>query len=172
MSDNVRYQRNCYFASKSYADSFWGKYIYIYEGNGSLRLTSNSLALEGCRAAFEVPFKSITSINLSQFSSCAKPFGLSRLTVGFQHFNEHRIVHLIPYESAFDSTWATNDVVASWFKSLSEIPALQTLVEAYQDGPQIDIARQSRTPGRIFLFTICVAVPMILGLIGFLVASR
>src|SRR5262245_49226453 len=81
MADDVRYQRKCFYASPEYSASFWGKFIYIYQGRGSLRLTANSLCLEDCPQSIEIPFHAVKSIRLDHFSSWAKPFGLSRLTV-------------------------------------------------------------------------------------------
>ena len=32
MADDVRYQRKCFYASPEYAESFLGKFVYIYQG--------------------------------------------------------------------------------------------------------------------------------------------
>ena len=49
MSDELRVQRKCYYASSEYFNSFWGKYIYIYEGNGSLRDPKRESPTSGAR---------------------------------------------------------------------------------------------------------------------------
>ncbi len=129
MSDELRFQRKCYYASADYAESFWGKYIYIYQGKGSLRLTRNSLCLEGSPQAIDIPFEAVNSITLDRFSSWAKPLGLSRLTVNYVREGQPRTIHLVPYESVFDSTEVTSDLVASWHETLRKVETLADRVQ-------------------------------------------
>ncbi|WP_435008245.1 hypothetical protein P12x_005515 [Tundrisphaera lichenicola] len=164
MSDELRHQRKCYFASREYSESFWGKYIYLYQGRGSLRLTTDSLSLEDCPGAVEIPFQAIKSIGLDQFSSWAKPFGLSRLTVSYTDDGEPRTIHLVPYESGFDPTPVTSEIVANWHERLGRIEELTNRVQP----PQVEQA-VSRTFGNRFLFAAVVAPLVILGLIGWLI---
>ena len=138
MSDELRFQRKCFYASSDYAESFWGKYIYIYQGKGSLRLKSNSLCLEGCPQAIEIPFEAINSVTMGRFSSWAKPLGLSRLNVTYVQDGETRTLHLVPYESVFDSTDVTSSFVASWFETLRHVETLADRVQVpqFEPGPQ------------------------------------
>jgi hypothetical protein len=135
MADDIRYQRRCFFVSPEYAASFWGRYIYIYEGKGSLRLTTNSLRLEAYPGALEIPFHAIKSIGLERFSSWAKPFGLSRLTVSYLKDGEPETIYLVPYESVMDPTWETSKLVASWLETLGGVEELSNRVEPPQLNP-------------------------------------
>ncbi|MDX1962622.1 MAG: hypothetical protein SFX18_05680 [Pirellulales bacterium] len=132
MSQDIRYQPKCYFASDDYAESFWGKYIYIYQGKGSLRLTDRSLCLEGCPEELEIPFQDIKWISSTNFSLWTKPFGLSRLTICYRSASESKIVHLIPHNSPFDPTWVTSELVQSWLQTLSQVEQLSDRVEYSQ----------------------------------------
>ena len=124
MFDELRFQRKCFYASRGYAESFWGKYIYIYQGKGSLHLKSNSLSLEGCPQAIEIPFEAVSSVTMDRFSSWAKPLGLSRLTVNYIRDGEPRTIHLVPFESVFDSTEVTSNLVTSWHETLRQVESL------------------------------------------------
>ncbi len=129
MSSDVRYQRKCYYAKPEYASSFWGKFGYIYQGKGSLRLTADSLCLDGCGDDFQAPFHTIKSVGLGQFSTWAKPLGLSRLIVTYLRDGEAQTIYLVPYESIFDSTPATSKLVESWYDSLTRVEALSGRIE-------------------------------------------
>ena len=136
MSDELRFQRKCFYASSDYAESFWGKYIYIYQGKGSLRLTSNSLCLEDCPQTIEIPFEALNSVTMDRFSSWAKPLGLGRLTVNYVQDGETRIIHLVPYESVFDSTAVTSSLVASWLETLRHVETLANRVQSPRFEPE------------------------------------
>jgi hypothetical protein len=135
MSDELRFQRKCFFASSDYAESFCGKYIYIYQGKGSLRLKSNSLCLEGCPQALDIPFGAVNSVTMDRFSSWAKPLGLSRLTVNYLRDGKPTTIHLVPYESVFDSTEVTSNLVASWHETLRQVETLANRVQLSQLEP-------------------------------------
>ena len=136
MSSDVRYQRKCYFATPEYSSTLWGKFGYIYQGKGSLRLTTDSLCLDGCSHAFEAPFHTIKSVGLSRFSTWAKPLGLSRLSVTYVQDGEAHTIFLIPFESVFDSTIVTSKLVESWFDSLRKLDVLSNRIEPPQVAPR------------------------------------
>jgi hypothetical protein len=136
MSDDIRYQQKCYYASPKYCASFWGKFIFIYQGKGSLRATLKSLCLEGCPQAIEIPFQAVKSIGLGRFSVWSKPFGLSYLIVRYMQDGEPRAINLIPCTSARDPTWETSKLVASWYETLGRVEELTNRMEP----PQFDQA--------------------------------
>ena len=137
MPDDLRFQPKCYYASSDYSKSFWGKYIYIYQGKGSLHLKTDSLCLENCSQPVEIPFHAIESICLSRFSSWAKPLGLSRLTVTYVQEGESKTIHLVPYESAFDPTTVTSEITASWHQTLGHVQALTDRVQSSEVQPDV-----------------------------------
>ena len=137
MSDELRFQRKCFYASSDYAESFWGKFIYIYQGKGSLRLMRNSLCLEDCPQTIEIPFETIKSVNMDRFSSWAKPLGLSRLTVTYMRDGgAPRTIHLVPYESVFDATSVTSSLVASWHETLGHVETRANRVQLPKFEPE------------------------------------
>lgn len=159
MADDIRYQRKCYYASPEYSASFWGKFIYLYQGHGGLRLTTDSLCLEACTQAVEIPFHAIKSIGIGRFSTWAKPFGLSYLTVSYSRDGEPRMIHLVPCRSVLDLTWVTSDLVASWHETLGNVEELTNRVQPAQFEPD--------TPRSVRIGVIVLAiVPALLVLIG------
>jgi len=144
MTDDIRYQPKCFFASREYSSSFWGRFIYLYQGKGSLRLTRHSLCLEDCPQGVEIPFKDIKSIGLSRFSTWSKPLGLSRLVVNYFHDDEPRTLHLVPFESIWDPTPKTSRLVSSWHETLGNVEELTNRVEPPQFDPS---ASESTTAG-------------------------
>jgi hypothetical protein len=135
MSRENRWQRKCYFASAEYAESFWGKFVYIYQGKGGLRLTTDGLSLEAGPRSLEIPFDAIKSIGLGRFSSWAKPAGLEHLIVRYGRDGEFETIYLVPHESAFDPTWTTSELVESWFRTLEGVEELSGRIEPPQFDP-------------------------------------
>ena len=156
MSDDIRYQRKCYYASSNYSESFWGKFIYLYQGKGSLRLTTHAICLEGGPGAVEIPFTAIKSIRLGRFSSWSKPLGLSRLTVSYTQDGQSKTTHLIPYESNLDSTMATSELVASWHETLSGVEKLTNRVEPPHFQPE-----PASIWGKVVLVSLYLVCPLV-----------
>ncbi len=161
MSDDIRLQRKCYYASPEYSSSFWGKFIYLYQGNGSLRLTKNALRLENCPGAVEIPFTAIKGITAGRFSSWAKPLPLKYLKVAYTQDDESRAILLVPHESAFDSTQVTSEIVTSWQQTLLGIDELTNRVETPVFEPE-----GPRTLGKGFMMTTTVLMPLAIVGIG------
>jgi hypothetical protein len=135
MSPEIRSQGKCYYASEAYSESFWGKFGYLYEGKGRLRLSTDGLSLEIGLGELSIPFDSIKGIGLGRFSSWSKPFGLDYLIVRYHQQDDLRTIHLIPFESAFDPTWTTSELVWSWYKTLGQIDELAGRIEPPQFEP-------------------------------------
>jgi hypothetical protein len=124
MSQEIRHQPKCYYASAEYAESFRGKYIWIYEDWGGLRLTTEGLTLSTRAGEADIPFGSIKGIALGQFSSLSKPVRLARLTIRYHRDDELRTIHLVPFESALRPVWTTSKLVESWYETLQNVEEL------------------------------------------------
>ena len=124
MTSVTRSQPRCYYSTPEYSGSFWGKYVWIYKGQGRLQLTADSLTLEGRRSRLAIPLTAIKSVGLESFPIWVKPFGLSRLVVQYRDDEEDRTILLIPYESNLAPTWVTSRLVASWIDTLGKVPEL------------------------------------------------
>ena len=129
MTAEIRHQAKCYHASADYCRSFWGRYIYIYQGSGSLTLTSQMLSFHGRSLDFDLPLEAIRGIGLSEFSRMSKPFGLLALILRYEIGGKEFITHLVPYESNFAPTWETSKIVSSWYDTLRAQPCLAPLAE-------------------------------------------
>ncbi len=166
MNDEIRYQRKCLYASAEYANSFWGKYICLYQGEGGLRLTGRSLCLEDCPGAVEIPFPAIKGVGLSRFSALSKPFGLSRLTVTYSTDDdfELRTIHLVPFDSASDPTPVTSRVVASWLETLGQVQELTNRVQPAPIGPE----PPQRSGSGVMVAAIFVLPLMVMGVLWWL----
>jgi hypothetical protein len=68
MGDMTRFQPKCYHLSPQYADSFWGRYIYIYQGCGSLGLADGRLSFQSRRLGFDIPLAAIMGIGMGSFA--------------------------------------------------------------------------------------------------------
>ena len=124
MTTVTRSQPRCYYSTPEYSGSFWGKFIWIYKGGGSLHLTADALTLEGRSARVEIPLAAIKSVGIEPFSPWAKPFGLSRLVVQYRDGEEDRTILLVPFESNLAPTWVTSRLVESWLRTLGEVDEL------------------------------------------------
>ncbi len=119
-----RSEPNCYFASGDHAGSCRGKFGWIYEGRGSLELSTEGIALATRSGVLAIPFESIKLVSLTRFSSWSKPLGLSRVTILYQTDCDLRTIHLVPFRSALDPVWTTSEIVEDWYVTLGEVEAL------------------------------------------------
>jgi hypothetical protein len=129
MSQEIRSQRKCYYASAGYSASLWGKFGYLYEGKGRLRLTTDGLGLEVGGRDLTIPFGAIKGIGLGRFSSWSKPFGLEYLAVRYQRDGDLETIRLVPHEGPLDPSWSTSELVESWFRTLEQIEELSGRIE-------------------------------------------
>ena len=129
MPDLDRFEPKCFYASDRYTESFWGKNVWIYEGQGSLRLTNKGLELRTGLCSLSIPFDEIKGVSLGRFSRFLKPAGLAKITVHYHEDGALKTIHLIPYHSAFDPTWTTSAIVEDWYHSLGQVAELSGRVE-------------------------------------------
>lgn len=168
MTDDRRYQRKCVYAEAKYANSFYGKYIFLYQGEGGLRLTAHSLRLEDCPHAVEIPFEAIKSIRLGWFSWWSKPLGSSRLEVSYIQDGELRGIDLVPYECSWDSNRDTSALVASWHETLGQVEELAERVEPSSfEPPDPPLRGGGRRVAAFFIVIVplTIAVAVLVGLL-------
>ncbi len=156
MDHEIRDQPRCYYLTPEYARSFWGRYCWIYQGKGRLRLTSDGLRLECAPLRLEILLHAIKSVELGRFSSWAKPFGLNYLIVRYAQDGEAETIHLIPYESAFAPTWKTSELVVSWLDTLRGIDELAGRVAS----PDIDPAPSAPSGFRVAFVAALLVLPV------------
>lgn len=129
MPEVIKVQEKCYYATSEYASSLWGKYAWLYQGQGSLELTTDALTYESKRLSFTIPLASIIRIHVELFSRWAKPFGLMYIAVEYLHDGNTRAIILVPAKSAFTPTWKTANIIEDWLTTFSQIAALSGVVK-------------------------------------------
>ncbi len=119
----------CYYLTPEYADTFWGKYIWLYQGKGELSLSSNSLNFIGNTYSVGIPLKNITSIETKTFSRFAKPFGLAIIVIKYFDNEKENTIQFIPMKSPFKPTWETNKLIANWVEKFEQVTELSERVK-------------------------------------------
>ena len=130
MQNEVLHQSRCFHSSPEYCRTFWGRLVWIYEGKGSLTLTTTHLSFQGESLNFDVPLEAIRGIGLSEFSRASKPFGLFSLVVRYEVGGKEFVTHLVPHLSSLAPTWQTNQIVLQWFDTLRAQPVLAERVDS------------------------------------------
>ena len=153
----TRYQPKCYYATPEYANSLWGQYVYIYQGQGGLSLDAGRLSFQSRSLEFDIPLASIRGLGMGEFSRASKPFGLSYLSVRYEEGGKEKTVYLVPAVSALAPTWATSRLVESWFESIRTAGDFTDRI----DWPIP--ARPEPSYRWLFLLALGIAVPFLVG---------
>ena len=110
----------CYVSTPEYMRTFWGRFIYIYQGNGELRLDEKTLSFTSGWQSVTIPLATIRSLALGEYSLAAKPIPLHFLEVTFDERGVPRTLLFTPIRSGFLPVWETNKIVAEWSSALQE----------------------------------------------------
>ncbi|MBK9210760.1 MAG: hypothetical protein IPL71_21755 [Anaerolineales bacterium] len=129
MTEVIKIQPKCYFITPEHASSFWGKYVYLYSGQGRLQLTSERLVFESKNMSFDVPIQAIRNISVHVFSRWAKPFGLTYISLHFVQKGKEKDRHLVPVETSFSPTWKTSKIVENCIAAFSQTGELSSLIK-------------------------------------------
>jgi len=126
----------CYLSSPRHVRSFLGRFIYIYQDKGTVQLTPTQFEfVDSFGVPLRIPLLAIQDVRLGEYSRCAKPGGLNFISVTYQHAGRLRTHLFTPYHSSLATCWATNRVVAAWFKSLqTALATAQAAAGATPDG--------------------------------------
>lgn len=167
----IRQETTCYYSSPRHQGSIWGRFFYIHEGRGILQANSEGLKLIRDSGTLKLPFKNIKSVGLGLFSRFAKPAGLMYLDLKYTtEDGDFAEIHLVPFKSMFDPTWATSQMVQSWYETLRDQEELQGRIEP----PTFDPPRNSPEKKRLFQILI-LGIPLLLltaALFGLLLLRR
>jgi hypothetical protein len=127
--DTVLIEDACYHLTPEYAETFWGKYIWIYQGKGRLSLTQRSIRFDGKKLKFDVPFAAIIQIETGEFSRIAKGFRLASIRLHYLQDGKETTIFLVPAKSPFAQTWQTNKVIAAWMEAMGQIEEIADRVK-------------------------------------------
>ena len=108
----------CYVSTPEHVRSFVGRFIYIYQGKGELRLNSTSLQFTRKWQSVTIPLAAITELSLGHYAPAAKPAKLSFVRVTFNEHGRSRTLLFTPCDSALALAWDTNRVVQEWHDAI------------------------------------------------------
>ncbi|MGD0253556.1 MAG: serine/threonine-protein kinase, partial [Verrucomicrobiota bacterium] len=114
---------SCYYTTPEYAQSFAGRFIYVYSGKGELRLDEENLIFSSEWFSTVIPLRMIQNLRIGSFSRLAKPLGLDYLFVEYKANDQIQRIILTPALSPFTPTWATNERVAEWLMAIRQAVA-------------------------------------------------
>jgi serine/threonine protein kinase len=110
----------CYVTTPEYLRTFRGRFLYIYQGNGQLRLDERTLSFASGWQVVTIPLASIRALGRGEYSLAAKPVPLHYLEVTFEEHGVSRTLLFTPTRSGMLPVWETNKVVAEWASALQE----------------------------------------------------
>jgi serine/threonine protein kinase len=113
----------CYVSTPEHLRTLTGRFLYIYQGNGQLRLDERSLNFTSGWHSVTIPLASIRSLARGEYSFAAKPLPLHYIEVTFEDHGAVRTLLFTPTRSGLLPAWETNKDVAEW------LGAIQAAVE-------------------------------------------
>jgi serine/threonine protein kinase len=133
----------CYVTTPEHLKTFRGRYFYIYQGNGQLRLDERSLSFVSGWQRVAIPLASIRSLTLGRYALTAKPVPLDYLEVTFLEGPGSRTLLFTPTHSGLLPVWETNKAVAEWATAVQEAVQAAT-------GRTIELNRSVAVRGRFW----------------------
>jgi serine/threonine protein kinase len=108
----------CYVSTPEHVRSFVGRFLYIYQGKGELRLNATSLQFTRKWQSVTIPLGAITGLGLGHYAPEAKPAKLYFVQVSFTEHGRNRTLLFTPCESALAPAWDTNRIVQDWHDAI------------------------------------------------------
>lgn len=110
----------CYLSTPEHLRTFRGRFLYIYQGKGELRLDDESLSFRSGWAAVEIPVSSIRKIAQGAYPYSAKPAPIHFIEVTFTEHGVERTLLFTPVLQEVMFPQEANKVVAEWLSALLE----------------------------------------------------
>ena len=110
----------CYVSTPEYLRTFRGKYLYIYQGKGELRLDRETLSFRTGWQVVTIPLAAIRTLAQGEYPAAAKPVPLHYIGVTFDDHGATRTLLFTPARSALRPVWDANAVVADWLAVLPD----------------------------------------------------
>jgi serine/threonine protein kinase len=108
----------CYVSSPKHVRSFWGRFIYIYEGKGTIQLTAQELIFSSPEETIRIPLRSIRNLRMGHYPRTAKPIRLDYISITYEEAGNLQTRLFTPGWSGFVPVWKTNPLVAEWFDAI------------------------------------------------------
>jgi len=110
----------CYVTTPEYLRTFRGRFLYLYQGNGQLRLDTQTLSFISGWQQVTIPLASIRVLTVGEYSLAAKPVPLHYLEITFLEHGDSRTLFFTPTHSGLSPVWETNKVVAEWASAVQQ----------------------------------------------------
>jgi serine/threonine protein kinase len=132
----------CSVTTPEHLRTFRGRFLYIYQGKGELRLDQDTLRFRSGWQGVTIPLASIRTLARGEYPASAKPVPLHYLAVTFIEHGVSRTLLFTPAERAITSPWAANGLVTEWLLALQEALRAHT-------GRSLSIERLDLPPERL-----------------------
>jgi len=109
-----------YVSSQEHLQTFYGKYVYIYQGSGDLTLDQRAITLSQAEGTQTIPLTSIRRVELGYFPWTAKPTGLLFIRVVHSQLGQEEEILLTPSDNPYAWSWTTNQMVVQWYRDLCD----------------------------------------------------
>jgi serine/threonine protein kinase/Flp pilus assembly protein TadD len=116
----------CYISTPEYLRSFRGRFLWIYQGKGELRLDSQSLSFHSDWPAVVIPLSAIRKIAQGDYPYSAKPAPIHFIEVTFTERGVERTLLFTPVLREVAFPQEANKVVAEWLSALLEAVQVRT----------------------------------------------
>lgn len=117
----------CYISTPAHNRSFIGRFLYIYTGTGTIKLTDESLQFTyKAGDLLEIPIGNITDVSRGSFSRWAKPLRLDYIAVTYQLGHTPKTNYFTPTTSPATPTWKTNEQVGHWISKINDARTRQS----------------------------------------------
>lgn len=118
-AETIREQKICWICTPEYHRSFKGRFIWIFTGKGSLRLTAESLSLAGAKTSFEIPLDSITQVACGAYSRWSTVLLLNHMAITHRRGGVEETIWFTPLGYLLMPKWEVNKLVVSWIESVN-----------------------------------------------------
>jgi hypothetical protein len=110
----------CYISTPTYLRTFRGRFLFIYQGKGELRLDSETLSFHSGWQVVTIPLPAIHTLAQGDYPFTAKPVALKYIEVSFAEHGVGRTLLFTPVRNKLLPVWETNKLVEEWLSALRE----------------------------------------------------
>ena len=117
----------CYISTPEHLRTFIGRIVYIYTGQGELRLDAESLTFVSNLQFTVIPLGDIRELGIGHYSRLAKPVRLDYLAVTFEQTGERRTLLFTPcVRGGISLPMEVNPRVSEWLQAVREAITTRT----------------------------------------------
>ncbi|HOW65379.1 MAG TPA: serine/threonine-protein kinase [Verrucomicrobiota bacterium] len=110
----------CSISTPEYLRTFRGRFLYIYQARGELRLHREALAFQSGWQAVSIPLTSIRRLSRGDYPASAKPVPLGYFGITYEEHGSLRTLLFTPTQGGLAPPWEVNPLVAEWISAVQE----------------------------------------------------